>query len=140
MRRLLQAAERGDGDAQFNLAMLYHNGNAAGGGRADAIKSWLEAAEQGLPRAQVKLAELFAEEPNAAGNHVEARFWFLVSKGSLSGIYRARAQAGYECVAAGVTAADITAVTDLTQRWKPAKAPDEIGVPLPKRARRSIAR
>jgi TPR repeat protein len=139
MRRLLQAAARGDADVQFNLAMLYENGNAAGGGRADAIKWLLEAAEQGLPRAQVKLAKLLAEEPNAGGNHVEACFWFLVSKVKLSGIYRARAQAGYERVAAGVMPADIDAVTSLAQRWKP-KAPDEIGVPLPKRARRSIAR
>jgi TPR repeat protein len=138
MRRLLQAAEKGDADAQFNLAMLYHNGNAADGGRADAIKWLLEAAEHGLPRAQVKLAELLAEEPNAACNHVEACFWFLVSKVNLSGIYRARAQAGYERVAAGVTPADITAVASLAERWKPANMPDEFGIPLPKRAPRSV--
>jgi TPR repeat protein len=126
MRRLLQAAERGDADAQFNLAILYHTGNAAAGGRAEAIKWLLEAAEQGLPRAQAKLAELLAEVPDAAGSHVQAR---------------AQAQAGYERVAAGLTPADIAAVTTLAQRWKPARAQDELAAPLlPERARRRIAK
>jgi TPR repeat protein len=139
MRRLLQAAEKGDADAQFNLAMLYHNGNAGSGGRADAIKWLLEAAEQGLPRAQAMLAELFAEQPEAAGNQVEACFWFLVAGKSLSGIHRARTQAGYERVAAGLAPADIAAVTSLAQRWKPAKAQDELSAPLPARAQRRFA-
>ena len=85
LRRLLQAAERGEAEAQFNLAMLYHTGDAIGG-RTAAIRWLREAAEHGLPRAQAMLAELFAEEPEEGCNRVEACFWFLVAEKGLSGI------------------------------------------------------
>ena len=54
--------------AQFNLGVLYDsrlddNGYAIEGDRAEAIKWMLAAAEQGLPRAQSRLAELYADWP-----------------------------------------------------------------------------
>ena len=65
---LVQAAERGDAAAQFNLAIIYENGlddsrYAVEGNRPEAMRWLLAAAEQGLPRAQIKLAEIYAGEP-----------------------------------------------------------------------------
>ena len=62
-KHLLQAAERGDTEAQFNLGMMYENGlddsrYAVEGGRPEAMRWLLTAAEQGLPRAQIKLAKI----------------------------------------------------------------------------------
>jgi TPR repeat protein len=59
----LQAAERGDAEAQFNLGTMYENGlndsrYAVEGNRPEAVWRLLAAAEQGLPRAQIKLAEI----------------------------------------------------------------------------------
>src|SRR6516164_5512720 len=65
IRHLLIAAKSGDAAAQFNLGVLYDsrlddNGYAIEGNRAEAMKWLLAAAEQGLPRAQSKLAEMYA--------------------------------------------------------------------------------
>src|SRR6267142_6743786 len=62
-KHLLEAAERGDAEAQFNLGVIYENGlndsrYAAEGNRPEAVRWLLAAAEQGLPRAQIKLAEI----------------------------------------------------------------------------------
>jgi TPR repeat protein len=62
-KRLLLDAEAGDARAQCNLGILYgngldDNGYAVEGDRPQAIKWLLAAAEQGLPRAQIELAEM----------------------------------------------------------------------------------
>ena len=71
---LLEAAERGDAEAQFNLGVIYENGlndsrYAAEGNRPEAVRWLLAAAEQGLPRAQIKLAEIYADEPDMRSTH-----------------------------------------------------------------------
>jgi TPR repeat protein len=82
MRHLRLAAESGDAAAQFNLGVLFDsreddNGYAIEGNRTQAIKWLLAAAEQGLPRAQSRLAELYAGGPT--GNLVNACAWFLLA-------------------------------------------------------------
>ena len=67
MRHLRLAAESGDAAAQFNLGVLFDsreddNGYAIEGNRGQAIKWLLAAAEQGLPRAQSRLAELCSRQ------------------------------------------------------------------------------
>ncbi len=100
-KQLLQAAEKGNADAQYNLGVLYANGlhddrHSAAGDRPEAIKWLLAAAEQGLPRAQIKLAELYAGQPDAAASRVAACGWFLVAMTSLHGVHLRNAQSGYE--------------------------------------------
>ena len=90
-RHLRLAAESGDAAAQFNLGVLFDsreddNGYAIEGNRTQAIKWLLAAAEQGLPRAQSRLAELYAGGPNASGNLVNACAWFLLATKSSRGI------------------------------------------------------
>src|ERR1700749_1111879 len=48
---------------------LDDNGYVIESDRAEAIKWLLAAAEQGLPRAQSRLAELYAAGSNASGNY-----------------------------------------------------------------------
>src|SRR5690348_4976071 len=84
IRLLRLAAENGDAAAQFNLGVLFDsreddNGYAIEGNRTQAIKWLLAAAEQGLPRAQSRLAELYAGGPNVSGNLVNACAWFLLA-------------------------------------------------------------
>jgi hypothetical protein len=67
-KQLLRAAEKGHADSQFNLSVLYKNGlddnyYAVEGNRLEAVRRLLAAAEQGLPRAQIKLAEIYAGGP-----------------------------------------------------------------------------
>ena len=79
-KRLLQAAEAGDARAQCNLGILYDNGlddngYVIEGNRPQAMRWLLAAAEQGLPRAQIKLAEVYADRPDVSGSHATACGW-----------------------------------------------------------------
>jgi TPR repeat protein len=137
MRRLLQAAQKGDADAQFNLGVLYENrpnsGEPVGGNRMEAVKWLLEASQQGLPRAQIKLAELYADGHEGPDSYAKACFWFLLATPSLSGIHRERAQAGYARVAAQLSPSEIANAIRLVQTWEPS-APNAAPVVGPSRA------
>lgn len=123
MKRLLHAAEKGDAGSQFNLAVLYgngldDNGRVAPGNRAEAVK-WLQrAAVQELPRAQQKLAELYAEAPGAPANRIRACAWFLRAIANSGGMHRHAAQAAHERMLAQMTPAEIATANRLARIWK----------------------
>jgi TPR repeat protein len=130
-QELLQAAEKGDADSQFNLGVLYENGlddnhYAVEGNRPEAVRWLLAAAEQGLPRAQIKLAEMYAggPDPDRAASYVTACGWFLVAITGLRGIHLHRAQSGYERASSHLTVAQIAKARRFAQGWKP-KRPNE---------------
>src|SRR4030088_771652 len=90
-KRLLQAAEGGDAGAQCNLGILYGNGLDDNGhmvkaNRPQAVRWLLAAAEQGLPRAQTKLAEVYAEGPDVSGRHATACGWVLLAAKGFRGM------------------------------------------------------
>jgi TPR repeat protein len=123
IRHLRIAAESGEAAAQFNLGVLYDsrlddNEYAVEGDRAEAIKWLRAAAEQGLPRAQSRLAELFAAGPNASGNYVNACAWFLLAATSAGGIHRHQARSGYERIAVRLTPAQLTQANRLAGLWR----------------------
>ncbi len=83
-KELLAAAEGGSADAQLNLGVMLKNrvddnGYAIEGNKPQAVRWLLAAAEQGLSRAQVKLAEVYADAPDISGSHATACGWFLVA-------------------------------------------------------------
>ena len=121
---LLEAAERGDAEAQFNLAIIYENGlddsrYAAEGNRPEAERWFLAAAEQGLPRAQIRLAEIYAGEPEIPESSVKACGWYLLATASLRGAHLEKAQSAYQRASSRLTAAQIAEVTRFAQGWKP---------------------
>jgi TPR repeat protein len=123
-RLLLLAAESGDAAAQFNLAVLCEsrlddNGYPIEGNRTAAMKWLLAAAEQGLPRAQSKLAELYADGPAAPEDYVNACVWFLLAATSSAGIHRHRAQSGYKRVSSRLTPVQLAKAKRLALDWKP---------------------
>src|ERR1700720_3721982 len=124
MKQLRIAAESGEAAAQFNLGVLYDsrtddNGYAIEGHREEAIGGLLAAADQGLPRAQSRLAELYADGPNASGNYANACVWFLLATTSSRGIHRDHARSGYERVATRLTPAQLTKAKRLAGLWRP---------------------
>lgn len=121
---LIQAAERGNAEAQFNLSIMHENElmdsqYTVGGSRPEAVRWLLAAAEQGLPRAQIKLAETYADEPDKAGNPVKACAWFLLAMANLRGAHLQKAQSAYERASLRLTAAQITKARRFAQAWKP---------------------
>lgn len=119
--QLIQAAERGNAEAQFNLAIMYENGlvdsrYVAEGNHSEAIKWLLAAAEQGLPRAQMKLAEMYGEEPDGA---VQACEWYLLAAQGLHGAQLQKVQSAYERASLGLTPVQTAEVGRFVQDWAP---------------------
>ncbi|MGH6975900.1 MAG: tetratricopeptide repeat protein [Stellaceae bacterium] len=133
MKRLLAAAIKGDPDAEYNLGVMYDNriddhGNAVdptddngfpiASNRTEAMKWLLRAAEHGQPRAQMRLAELYAAGPAAARNYGRSCQWFIVAMTGLDGVHRQRAQNGYDNVSAQLTTTEILAVQRRARDWE----------------------
>jgi TPR repeat protein len=121
---LLRAAEAGDAGSQCNLGILCDNGiddngHAVAGNRREAVKWLLAAAEQGLPRAQVKLAEVYAASPDISGSLASAGGWFLLAALGSHGVHLHRARSGYERVASRLTPAQIAEANRFAQDWTP---------------------
>ena len=136
-RRLLQAAEAGDATAQCNLGILYgngldDNGHPVEGNRPQAVKWLLAAAEQGVPRAQIKLAEAYAEEPGISGSQATACGWFLLAAMRLRGIHLHRAQSEYERLSSHLTPAQIAEARRFAQEWRPKRPTQAADLASPK--------
>ncbi|HEX6441899.1 MAG TPA: hypothetical protein VF007_06905 [Stellaceae bacterium] len=126
-KRLLLDAEAGDARSQCNLGILYGNGlddneHAVAGNRPQAVKWLSAAAEQGLPRAQIELAEAYANAPDLAGSQTAACGWFLVAASRLRGIHLQRARSGYERIAARLTSMQIAEAHRFARDWRPKPA------------------
>jgi len=125
-KHLLEAAERGDAAAQFNLGMIYENGlndsrYVVEGNRPEAVRWLLAAAEQGLPRAQIKLAEIYAAQPDMPENSVRACGWILLATASLRGAHLQRAQSAYQRACIGLTPAEIDQAKSFADSWRPSQ-------------------
>lgn len=130
IRQLLIAAQSGDAAAQFNLGVLYDsrlddNGYAIEGNRAEAMKWLLAAAEQGLPRAQGKLAEMYAGVSAVPEDLIQACAWILLATRGSRGIHRHRARSAYARISSRLTPAEIARAKRLAGDWQP-KKPNKI--------------
>jgi TPR repeat protein len=129
MQNLLLAAAQGDAGAQFNLGVLYDNrlddNNRPTASNHAAAMKWLRhAADQGLPRAQIKLAEMYADRPKTPADYVRACTWLLLATENLSGIHRQRAQTGYARISSRMTPVQIATATRLARDWEPKRQSD----------------
>jgi TPR repeat protein len=111
---------------------LDDNGHPVEGNRPQAVKWLLAAAEQGVARAQIKLAEAYAEEPDISGSQATACGWFLLAAMRLRGIHLHRAQSGYERLASHLTSAQIAEARRFAQEWRPKRPPQAADVASPK--------
>jgi len=127
-KHMIQAAERGNAEAQFNLAIMYANGlldsrYVREGSLSEAERWFLAAAEQGLARAQVRLAEIYAAEPDRPDGSLEACKWYLLAMRELRGGHLQKAQFAYQRVAVGLTPVQTAEVSRFVQNWEPKGAP-----------------
>jgi TPR repeat protein len=127
-KQLLLAAERGDAEAQYNLGMIYDNAlddshYPTEGDRPEAMRWFLAAAEQGLCRAQIKIAEMYADEREPPESSVKACAWFLLAATGLRGAHLQKAQSAYRSASSRLTPVQVAEVRRLTQSWKPKTAP-----------------
>lgn len=140
-KHLLRAAERGDAQAQFNLAVMYENElldnrYALKGDRSEAMRWLLAAAEQGLARAQVKLAEMYDREADRLDGSVKACEWYLLAARGLHGEHLRKAQSAHRRVAKGLTPAQAEEVARFVRGWEAKITPNKIGAHAPEEGRR----
>ena len=133
LKQLLLAASEGDAGAQYNLGVFYanhldDNNRPAVYDRAESIKWLLEAAQQGLPRAQLKLGEAYAHQPVVPEDYVKACTWFLLAAANSSGIHQQRARSGYARASSKLTPARIATARARARVWKP-QSHDKMPVP-----------
>jgi TPR repeat protein len=126
-KHLIQAAERGDAEAQFNLGVMYENGlldsrYVTEGSRSEAMRWYLAAAEQGLARAQVKLGEIYAGAADQPAGLVEACKWYLLAANGLRGGPLQKVQSAYQRIAACLTPVQAAEVSRSVQSWRPKDA------------------
>jgi len=104
MKRMQIAAEAGDALAQFNLGIMYDQGmddnhHPRLSDRANALHWFLSAAKQGLPRAQLKLAQAYVAAEEPIDRRVEAGAWFLRAAQGSQGAQQFEAEKGFKRVA-----------------------------------------
>jgi TPR repeat protein len=79
---LRRAADLGDAEAQYNLALLLAKGQGEGGAAADPEGAFLyleQAAQQGVASAQSRLALAYGQGQGVAADGVEAHKWLLLA-------------------------------------------------------------
>ena len=72
-------AEKGYAFAQFNLGVLYDQGQGVPQDNALAMQWYRKAAEQGLPQAQVNLAIMYEEGQGMPPDYAQAYFWYALA-------------------------------------------------------------
>ena len=117
---LQERAERGDADAQFNLAKMYEAGR--GGRKRDYTEAerWhRKAAEQGEPYAQASLGILLRFGKGVAQDYVEAYKWLQLAVSQTSGGEQESIVELRDSTAARMTPEQIAEAKRLATEWKP---------------------
>jgi TPR repeat protein len=122
MTHLLALANRGDAKSQFNLGVVYAHlpqrpGQAATVNRSESVKWLLRAAQQGLSRAQAKLAEQYLDGPATPSRQIRACTWFILAIEGSRGVYRQEAQLGYERASAGLAPDHLAKAKRIARDW-----------------------
>jgi TPR repeat protein len=77
-----QAAEAGDAEAQYNLALMFAKGTVVTKDPAKAFDYFLKAACQGLAQAQGRVGLMYAQGDGVPHDPIEAHKWFEIASRS----------------------------------------------------------
>ena len=83
IRELRPLAEQGDGDAQFNLGIMYDVGLGVRHDYAEALQWYRKAAEQGHAKAQFNLGLMYTTGEGAPQNYAQAHMWYNLAASRL---------------------------------------------------------
>nr|QQZ49993.1 sel1 repeat family protein [Phenylobacterium glaciei] len=104
-------------DAQFNLGLLYDNGQGAPQDHAAAAAWYRKAADQGDAEAQTNLGIAYATGQGVAQDYVLARMWLnlAAAQGDTS------AGKARDVITTSMTPAEIAEAQRLASAWKPTR-------------------
>jgi uncharacterized protein len=82
LREWYPLAEQGDADAQYNLGLMYDEGQGVSENDKTAVKWYKLAAEQGNADAQVNLGVMYANGEGVTQDNVYAYMWLNIAASS----------------------------------------------------------
>ena len=110
-----QAADQGDAEAQYNLGIMYNNGEGVPKDDAEAVRWFLLAAEQGHASAQLNLGFMYALGRGVLKDDVLAHMWYNTA--GANGDEAARKQR--DNLEDDMTRAEISRATELARFHRP---------------------
>ena len=115
---LHKAAEQGDPEAQYNLAVVYSKGQGVSQDQERAFHWFAEAAERGVVSAQARLGLMYATGDAVALDPLEAHKWLIIAAdgGDKAG------RANFLRSEAGLGLMQITEAKRRAEAWKQAHA------------------
>jgi tetratricopeptide (TPR) repeat protein len=115
-----KAADQGSASTQFNLGLMYAQGQGVPQDYAEAAKWYRRAADQCLPLAQSVLGNMYVQGQGVPQDYVQAHKWFnLAASCETDTKYRADAVTERDIIAAKMTPAQIAEAQRLAREWKP---------------------
>lgn len=75
IKTLIQKANQGDAEAQYNLGVAYYNGEGVEQSHSKAVYWWKKAAEQGDEKAQYNLGNAYANGQGIERSNRQAIYW-----------------------------------------------------------------
>ncbi|MCH7916223.1 MAG: sel1 repeat family protein [Deltaproteobacteria bacterium] len=79
LREFRPLAEQGDAAAQYNLGLMYDEGQGVPQDYAEAVRWYRKAAEQGDDNAQYSLGAMYLSGRGVPQDYVRAHMWFNLS-------------------------------------------------------------
>jgi len=117
VKKLIQLANQGNVEAQYDLGVRYANGEGVPQDYAQAVKWYRLAADQGLVEAQFNLGLKYDNGQGVPQDDVQAHMWFnlAAAQGNENG------KKGRDLVAGKMSPQQIERAQELARNWKPKK-------------------
>ena len=110
-------ANAGDAAAQFNLGVMYANGEGVPQDDAQATAWYRKAADQGLARAQFNLGGMYATGEGVPQDYVEAHKWYNLATSRASVEEVTRYAESRDALAKKMTPTQIADAQTLAREW-----------------------
>ena len=121
-QEMLPLADQGNAKAQYNLGVMYDNGEGVPQDDAEAVKWYRKATEQGYAKAQNNLGLMYYNGEGVSQDYVQAHMWYnLAASRPAPGVDLDQSVKHRDIVAKRMTPAQISEAQKLAREWKPKK-------------------
>ena len=121
-RLIKPMAEKGLPEAQFNLGLMYNNGQGVPQDYAEAVTWYRKAAEQGNAKGQYSLGMMFYRGRGVPKDYVLAHMWLNLATSRYPALEKAKrewAEIFRDIAASKMTHAQLAEAQKLAREWKP---------------------
>ena len=110
----------GNAAAQFNLGVMYHDGQGVPQDYAEAVKWYRIAAEQGHPSSQYNLGVMYDKGEGLPQDYVQAHRWYNLAAATFTDkTNREQAASNRDLIAKQMTPAQVAEAQKLAREWNP---------------------